>query len=62
MLYLYQPRSRSTHVLGPQEAKAVRGLQKLIRNRREQRLGKPMSIACAIDQVILDMQILRPNT
>ncbi len=31
MLYLYQPRSRSTHVLGPQEAKAVRGLQKLIR-------------------------------
>ncbi len=62
MLYLYQPRSRCTHVLGPQEAKAVRGLQKLIRKRREQRLGNPMSIAYAIDQVILDMQILRPNT
>jgi len=62
MLYLYQPRSRIARVLGPKEAKAVRGLQKLIRKKREQRLGNPMSIAYAIDQVILDMQILSPKT
>ncbi len=59
---LYQPRSRIARVLGAQEAKAVRGLQKQIRKKREQRLGKPMSIAEAIDQVILDIQILLPKT
>ena len=58
---LYQPRSRIARVLGPKEAKAVRGLQKQIRKKRGQRLGKPMSIADAIDQVILDIQILRPK-
>ncbi len=59
---LYQPRSRIARVLGPKEAKAVLGLQKQIRKKREQRLGKPMSIAEAIDQVILDIQILLPKT
>ena len=57
MSYLYQPHSRSARVMGPEEAKAMRGLQKQIRKKCGQRLGNPMSIADAIDQVILDIQI-----
>ncbi len=59
---LYQPRSWSARVMGPEEAKAMRGLQKQIRKKCGQRLSNPMSIADAIDQVILDIQILGPKT